>query len=264
MARTALAPLAPTAFASLSRTALRTLTRTALGALTLAALGLAAATPAAATQRSLSAPEARPFAAIGRIAYVDAPAPGGAICSGVLVAPDLVLTALHCVLPATGAPQPGTIRFAVGWRDGRAAAILRGAEVIPPRERWNAITDLALLRLAAPVPATLAIPLPIAAPARPGETLSLVGWRRDAPEAPVRDDACRVETVVPRMAGLGCEVVSGNSGAPMMTRGPAGWEIRAITVATSRTPEGRARALASDPPADLRAVMAAATASLRE
>ncbi|MEI4486869.1 trypsin-like peptidase domain-containing protein [Frigidibacter sp. MR17.14] len=224
----------------------------------LTAAGLPGPGHAAGGQRPLSEPEARPFAAIGRIAYVDAPAPGAAICSGVLVAPDLVLTALHCVIPGRGTPQPDTIRFAIGWRDGSAAALFRGAEVIAPLQRWNEVTDLALLRLAAPVPATLAAPLPLGPQARPGDMLSLVGWRRDAPEAPVRDDLCRVETVVPQMTGLGCEVVSGNSGAPMMTQEAAGWTVREITVATTRSPEGRPKALASDPPADLRAVIATA------
>ena len=35
--------------------------------------------------------------AVGRISYGDSPTPEAAICSGVLVAPDLVLTAGHCV-----------------------------------------------------------------------------------------------------------------------------------------------------------------------
>ena len=46
--------------------------------------------------------------AIGRISYGDAMEPGAAICTGVLVAPDLVLTAGHCVRGSSA--DPGRIR----------------------------------------------------------------------------------------------------------------------------------------------------------
>ena len=66
-------------------------------------------------------------AALGRITYGRIPKPGAAICSGVLVAPDLVLTAGHCV--RTALSDPGILRFEMDWRTGRPAALAQGREV---------------------------------------------------------------------------------------------------------------------------------------
>ncbi|MGL4281322.1 MAG: trypsin-like serine peptidase, partial [Albidovulum sp.] len=67
-------------------------------------------------------------AAIGRISYGTSPEPGAAICTGVLVAPDLVLTAGHCVRGAIETPE--TIRFEAGWSAGGPTGQRQAAAVI--------------------------------------------------------------------------------------------------------------------------------------
>ncbi len=74
--------------------------------------------------------------AVGRISYGDTLVPGAAICTGVLVAADLVLTAGHCVRGA--ADDPSSIRFEAGWRNGHPAIQGRGRRwFCPDRRIWT-------------------------------------------------------------------------------------------------------------------------------
>lgn len=190
-------------------------------------------------------------AAVGRISYGDAPAPGAAICSGTLVAPDLVLTAGHCLRGA--AEDPASIRFDAGWSGGKPAARRRGATVIllegtPAAGMAGLPEDVALLVLDAPFPPEAVAPLPLMDPA--GSSFTLIAFRRDAPDQPPRHDICATVITVPGLLGLGCAVVSGNSGAPLLTREGTGWRIVAVMVAASRA--GPVRSWAALPPAALR------------
>ena len=190
-------------------------------------------------------------AAVGRISYGDAPAPGAAICSGVLVAPDLVLTAAHCLRSA--ATDPASIRFDAGWAGGQPAWQGRGAEVLllegtPPAGMAGLAEDVALVVLDAPFPPGAVTPLPLADPA--GRTFTLIAFRRDAPDQPPRRDICATVATAPGLLGLGCAVVSGNSGAPLLARDGTGWRIVAVMVAASRG--GPVRSWAVLPPAALR------------
>ena len=68
------------------------------------------------------------WAAVGRI---DLGSRG--FCSGTLIAPDVVLTAAHCLYDkATGEPfRPADLTFLAGLRDGRAAAARNGVMILP-------------------------------------------------------------------------------------------------------------------------------------
>lgn len=195
--------------------------------------------------------------AVGRISYGESFKPGAAICTGTLVAADLVLTARHCLEGAVA--TPGTVQFAAGFAGGQSAALGQGVEVIlsgaaVTRLRAN---DVALLRLEAPIDPEAVAPLPLAPSVLAAflRKYSVIAYRRDAPAQADRREDCALVTTLPGLFGLSCPVVSGNSGAPVLVWDGSGWRILAVMVASNRA--GQIQALASVVPADLAARIAA-------
>ncbi|MGJ3263969.1 MAG: S1 family peptidase [Salinarimonas sp.] len=101
---------------------------------------------------------------------------GGGACSGVVLAADVVLTAAHCVTEADA--------HRAHWRDPAGAPVLAEVAAIAVHPGYDAgaiaarrrSIDLALVRLAAPLPAGFRPATLVAAGARAGEALDLVGW----------------------------------------------------------------------------------------
>jgi len=102
----------------------------------------------------------------------------GSVCSGVVLAPDVVLTAAHCV---TGADA-----FRVHFRDpsGQPVLLEPAAIAVHPGYRADAVKtrqrsiDLALVRVATPLPGrfTAAALAPAEASPPAGTALALGGW----------------------------------------------------------------------------------------
>lgn len=206
-------------------------------------------------EQPLSADAQRPWGTIGQITYGHAP--GGAICTGTLVAADLVLTAGHCVAKDGVAMQPGDIQFAAGWRDGTSLAVRHGSAIVlaqpsadQPREMSQ---DVALLVLDAPIGADVATPLALSRQDLFAERYSFIGFRRDAPKVAVRNDDCNLMATQPGVLQLSCPVVSGNSGAPVLMYRRGVWQVAAVMVAR----DGNTQAYAVIPGDDLRARIAA-------
>jgi V8-like Glu-specific endopeptidase len=168
---------------------------------------------------------AQDIPAVGRITFSATLAPGAAVCSGTLVAPDLVLTAAHCVRGSVDTPS--VVHFAAGYRDGTAAATGQGAAITLARGS-GLQADVAVVRLQSPLPVH---PLPIGPETDPW--LMRMGYRRDAPEQPDTDTLCLRVHEEGRVVQLLCDAVSGHSGAPLLSRGPEGnWRVAAVMVAT--------------------------------
>lgn len=162
-------------------------------------------------------------------------------CSGVLVAPDAVLTAAHCVSQYREA-GPSRIRrlvFVAGWDgpDIAGAAVassvtidpawVRGQQVLP-----NIRHDIALVRLSEPMVGIT--PLPLARVPGFDQDLTLSGYLNSMPEhVPVTRPDCLFEKPFDGLLLVGCPVASGFSGAPVLAGDPAAPAVVAIVAAKS-------------------------------
>jgi protease YdgD len=223
------------------------------GPLIWGALALAGVTP---TRTSAAPATPDPLAAVGWLGYGRVPVANHASCSGVLVAPDLVVTAAHCLVDGrTGQPRkPAALTFAAGWADGQAADSTSGAEVILPAPRrllaGRLPYDLALLRLARPLSGVA--PLRLAAwPAPVDARLTTLAYPQARPDRPERQEGCAVTLALPPVIGLGCRATGGYSGGAVLIATPeGGWQLQAVMVANANhSPTIGALALAL--PADL-------------
>lgn len=164
--------------------------------------------------------DGRGWEAVGRL-NID----GRSMCTGALIAPDLVLTAAHCLFDKdTKQPvNPTKIEFLAGWRNGRASAYrwVKTAIVHPdyvfdtPDNEIRVRNDVALLRLTQPVRNGSIIPFEIGTRPSKGAQVGVVSYRRDQPDAPSLQEVCHV---LARRSGalvLSCEVDFGASGAPV-------------------------------------------------
>lgn len=189
------------------------------------------------------AASADPIAAAGRIERTD----GSVVCSAVLVTPDIIVSAAHCLpnnpdAEARGEAQgDGVSNGGLLFRPGVPGAARRYRLVrtvwhplyLGGRSPWRLRFDMAAARLDAPVPPEIAVPLQQGEEARPGERLFVVSWR-DPDGTQPRQRACPVVSGRGGLVVLGCEVKGGESGAPVLRRGERGLELVAILSSRSQ------------------------------
>lgn len=152
---------------------------------------------------------------------------GKATCTAVMIRPDMVLTAAHCLYDADNKQQydPRKIEFRAGWRDGKAVARRFGKRAVIHSGYRNdgGLTvkqirnDVALLQLAAPIQSTHADPFQHDKGPKKGAAVSVVSYGAGRNDAPSRQRSCEVLSVEDGVVAMTCDAVPGSSGAPVFS-----------------------------------------------
>lgn len=192
--------------------------RPVLRALVLVALVVfASAIGGAAVERRMASPDEQArWGAVGRLNVT-----GQGYCTATLIAPDIVLTAAHCVMNRrTGAQvQPADLHFLPGFRAGAYLAHGRGHRIgVMPgydRARNTMHRDLALIQLRDPMPASI-VPARLLEGARTQPRFSLLSYGMDRSQLLSAEHDCRVSKREGALLFTTCTGLPGMSGAPLM------------------------------------------------
>lgn len=189
-------------------------------------LGLTSAGPVAAETSVLKRLTLRQdllgFEAVGRL---DQGRSG--YCTGVLIAPELVLTAAHCLASVSrGALRITDLRFRAGLRNGQSIAErgIRRAVVHPaytiggPVTSENVRHDVALLELDLPIASGIASSFRVDSLSATDQEVSVVSYAQGRSEALSRQARCQVVGRSAELFAFDCDVTFGASGAPVFAR----------------------------------------------
>ncbi len=183
-------------------------------------MGMTSAAHAEGLKALMTGDDTRGLEGVGRL-NID----NRSMCTGALIAPDLVLTAAHCLFDKASQRRVDVskIEFLAGWRNGRASAY-RWVEsaVVHPNYRYSVSengdrvhNDIALLRLSQPIRNASIAPFETGPRPRKGADIGVVSYAHDRSEAPSLQEECGVLALRRGTVVLSCSVDFGSSGAPV-------------------------------------------------
>lgn len=196
-------------------------------------------------RRLLSAEEQAGWSAVGRLNVA-----GQGFCTGTLIAPQVVLTAAHCLVDRRSGRtvDPSRVHFLAGYRIGAYAAHGRAARIVlaPGHGDGGLQNDIALVALRSPMGAEIR-PIALSSELRLADRLGTLSYGLDRSQALSLEDGCQVSRRQGSVVLTSCEAVPGLSGAPLLRwlpEGPRLVAVGAALVQERRRPIPRGRLLA--------------------
>ena len=203
--------------------------------------GLSQITGASAQSGPININGVQGWEAVGKLTLADR-----AMCTGALIAPDMVLTAAHCLYdPYTGREiKPRKIRFQAGLTGGNAKATRAiSKSIIHPGYRHNrggandASVDIAVLKLKKPINPSVIQPFSTDARPDTGDELGVISYTHIRTESPLWQHPCDVLARKGDVLVMNCEVDFGASGAPVFAV-QGGSRPRLVSVISSKAAMG--------------------------
>lgn len=164
--------------------------------------------------------DSRGWQAVGRLNIADR-----SFCTGSLIAPDLVLTAAHCMFDSDTGERIADekVQFLADWRGGRAAAY-RGVKrsFVHPGFTFTdgnfadrVASDVAILELDQPIRNSSIRPFATDSGPVEGTEVGVVSYAKDRADSPSLQEVCHVMARQGGSLVLSCDVDFGSSGAPI-------------------------------------------------